>query len=232
MYIAASCLHQIYALGSGNRRLYELADASRGLLATGLRELGVLSSDAAQSDSIPCDFQPLKKMDPSTLERAWNRWRDTEFERRVAWSVFEFDCTMSTLTSKRGALSISELPIKAPCLENLWEAPSANAWASVASFSTGIQSDISFYPLLQNIIAQRDIRNVTPAWAKRLCSLVISRFLGDLREIEEISSSKVLGLSSLVDVHKKTRENLLASLSGMSNSFSRPTCMNEMANIK
>lgn len=231
-YIAASCLHQIYALGSGNRRLYELADASRGLLVTGLRELGVLSSDAEQNESTKIDFQGLKRMDATTLEQSWNRWRDMELERRVAWSVFEFDCTLSTLTGKRGAFSISELPNKLPCSESLWDAPSANAWASVVSFSASPPGGLPFYPLLRNIISRKTVPESVPAWAKRICALVISRLLWDLREMEDASSPEVLGLPSLVDSHKATRENLLASLMSVSNSLSRPACTYDVINMK
>ncbi|KAJ6083052.1 hypothetical protein N7467_007187 [Penicillium canescens] len=230
-YIAASCLHQIYALGSGNRRLYELADASRGLLVTGLRESGVLSSDAERSEASKIDFQGLKKMDAPILEQSWNRWRDIEIERRVAWSVFEFDCALSTLTSKRGAFSISELPTKLPCSESLWDAPSANAWASVVSFSASPPDGIPFYPLLQNIIARNAVSESVPAWAKRICALVISRLLWDLRELEDAASPQVLGLSSLANCHKATRGNLLASLAVLSNSLSRPTCTYDVINM-
>ncbi|KAL1849963.1 hypothetical protein Plec18170_007059 [Paecilomyces lecythidis] len=230
-YIAASCLHQIYALGSGNRRLYELADASRGLLVTGLRELGVLSSDLERSESSKIDYQGLKQMDAAALEQAWSRWRDIEIERRVAWSVFEFDSTLSTLTSKRGAFSISELPTKLPCAESLWDAPSANAWASVVSFSASPPDGIPFYPLLRSIIARKTVSNSVPAWAQRICVLVISRVLWDLRELEDASSPDVVGLSSLADSHKATRENLLASMTALSDSLSRPTCTYDVINM-
>ncbi|KAJ5587130.1 uncharacterized protein N7459_002895 [Penicillium hispanicum] len=230
-YIAASCLHQIYALGSGNRRLYELADASRGLLVTGLRELGVLSSDNERNESHKIDFQSLKRMDSTALEHAWNRWRDFELERRVAWSVFEFDCTLSTLTGKRGAFSISELPKRLPFSESLWEAPSANAWASVASFSTSPPSGIPFYPLLRNIISRKRVSDSAPAWAKRICALVITRLLWDLREMEDASCSDVLGLPSLADSHKASRENLLTSLMVVNDSLSRPISNYEVINM-
>lgn len=171
-------------------------------------------------------------MSPLALERAWNCWRDTELKRRIAWSVFEFDCSLSTLTSKRGAFSISELPTKVPCPENVWEAPSANAWASLAGLCTSPPSGILFCPLLRETIAQNSISSTVPPWGKRICALVICRLLWDLREIEDISSSKLLGISSSVDIHKATREGLLSSLSAVSSSLSRPNCLNDVVNLK
>lgn len=231
-YIAASCLHQIYALGSGNRRLYELADASRGLLVTGLRELGVLSSDREQNDHQKEDLQGLKQMDLHDLENSWSRWRDSELERRVAWSVFEFDCTLSTLTSKRGAFSISELPTKLPCAESLWEAPSAKAWASMVSFSASSPTGIPFYPLLRNITSRKTALDSVPAWAKRISALVLSRLLWDLREMEDASAPDVLGLQSLAESHKATRKTLLASLVTISDALSKPANTYEVINMK
>lgn len=178
------------------------------------------------------DYHELKQMDAAALEQAWNRWRDIEIEKRVAWSVFEFDCTLSTLTSKRGAFSLSELPTKLPCAESLWEAPSANAWASVASFSTSPPDGIPFYPLLRSIIARKIVSDSVPAWARRICVLVISRLLWDLRELEDASSPDVTGLSSLADSHKATRENLLTSLTALSDSLSRPACSYDVINMK
>lgn len=90
------------ALGTGNRRLYEIADASRALLVTSLRGLGVLSSDSEQMGPTTLDSNQIKQMDATTLEATWFQWRYKEMAERLARSIFEFDCTLSTLTSKRG----------------------------------------------------------------------------------------------------------------------------------
>lgn len=200
---------------------------------TGLRELGVLSSDTERNENQKIDFQNLKKLSDSELDQAWNRWRDSEIERRIAWSVFEFDCELSTLTSKRSAFSISELPRKLPCAESLWEAPSANSWASVILFSSSPPDGIPFYPLLRSIISSRrgGLKSV-PSWARRICALVISRLLWDLRELEDASSSDILGLCSLVESHKAAKENLLASLMTINDSLSNPTCTHDIINMK
>ncbi|KAK5075678.1 hypothetical protein LTR70_010026 [Exophiala xenobiotica] len=165
-YIAAMCFHQIHSLGSGNRRLYELADASRGLLVTSLRGLSILSSDREAHNNND-DFLDLKRYTAAELEQAWIRWRDKEMEKRVAWAVFEFDCTLSTMTGKRGTFSIAELPAKLPCSESLCETHSAKAWASMISFATSPPDGVLFYPLLRDILAHKPIANSNPAWAKR-----------------------------------------------------------------
>ena len=231
-HIAALCFHQIYSLGSGNRRLYEIADASRGLLVTSLRGLGILSSDSEHEDATKIDFRNLKSLDTAALEQAWIRWRDKEIEKRVAWSVFEFDCTLSTLTGKRGAFKIAELPRKLPCSESLWEAHSAKAWASMISFATSPPGGVPLYPLLRGVIAQQPISATVPAWAKRLAVQAISRMLWDLKEIEDASASDILGVPSLAAAHKATREPLLKGLNALYDALSSPTCVSDVFNMK
>ncbi|KAF2184126.1 hypothetical protein K469DRAFT_634275 [Zopfia rhizophila CBS 207.26] len=230
-YITASCFHQIYALGTGNRRLYEIADASRGLLVTSLRGLGILSSDAEQMDPFTWDMRQLKKKDPAALEAAWLQWRDKEMEKRMAWSVFEFDCTLSTLTSKRGAFRIAELPSRLPCSESIWEAHSAQAWAAILPFATCPPAGLPFYTLLRDVIAQKPGLDSVPAWAKRLCVHAIDRMLYDMRELEDASAPNILGLSSLTVAHRETKRALLASLTLLQDSLSRPMCTSDIVNM-
>lgn len=226
------CFHQIHSLGSGNRRLYELADASRGLLVTSLRGLGILSSDREAQNSNDSGFSDLKRYTAAELEQAWLRWRDKETEKRVAWAVFEFDCTLSTMTGKRGTFSIAELPAKLPCSESLWEAHSAKAWASMISFATSPPDGVLFYPLLRDVLAHKPIANSNPAWAKRLCAQAVGRLLWDLKEIEDASQPNILGLPSLAQSQKATRQRLLESLTLLHDSLSKPTSTAEVINMK
>jgi hypothetical protein len=194
--------------------------------------LGVLSSDIDKNDGNKIDYNSLKKLNPDDLEQTWNNWRDSELEKRIAWSVFEFDCTLSTLTGKRGTFSVSELPVKLPCSENLWDAPSSNAWASVASFSASPPGGIPFYPLLRSIISRKLVPDFVPSWSKRICALVISRLLWDLREMRDASAPDVLGLSSLSDSHKAALQKLLDSLMAINDSLTTPTCTYDVVNMK
>ena len=212
--------------------MYEIADASRGLLVTSLRGLGALAAEAEHKATDGLDLMNLKRLDAAALEATWLRWRDNEMEKRIAWSVFEYDCTMSTLTSKRGAFKIAELPARLPCIESIWEAHSPQAWASMISFATSPPLGLAFYPLLRDIIAQRPVLDSVPAWAKRLCAQAIGRLLWDLREIEDASSPLILGLQSLATNHLETKRDLLKSLAALHDSSSHPTCTSDIVNMK
>ena len=212
--------------------MYEIADASRGHLVTSLRGLGALKSELEQENVHALEFENLKSLDTPSLEAIWLRWRDKEMEKRVAWSIFEYDCTLSTLTSKRGAFSIAELPARLPCSESLWEAHSPQAWASMISFATGPANGFLLHPLLRDTIAHKSMLNAVPAWAKRICAQVISRLLWDLREIEDISSPDIMGIPSLAAGHQETKRNLLQSLDELEASVTSPTCTSEITNMK
>jgi hypothetical protein len=112
-YVAAMCFHHIYSLGLGNRRLFELAEASRSTMLACLRGMGVLSGDAELSCHNTVASQ-VRSLSPAELEGTWQTWRDTEAKLRIAWTVFEFDCTIATMTGKRGVFSLNELPSRLP----------------------------------------------------------------------------------------------------------------------
>lgn len=229
-YITAMCLHHTYSLGSGNRRLYELADAARGVMVTSLRGIGVLADDS-DLDDVTADPASLRQMEDAALEEAWDKWRARELMKRVAWMVFEFDCTISTMTNKRGAFNISELPTRLPCADSVWEAHSARTWQSMVSFSAGSVAGSSFYGLMQNLSGAKADLTVVPAWAKRLCALSISRILWDLKEMKTASAPNMFGIPSLAAGYKASSESMLQSLDALNASLSSPISTAEIVNL-
>ncbi|KAL1905108.1 hypothetical protein Sste5344_009158 [Sporothrix stenoceras] len=148
-YLSALCVHQIYSLGSGNRQLYQNADRTRGILVGGLRGMGCLTTRLSLEDKLEQEQNssardsatnsttathpstPTLPADPATQHEQWMAWVRREREKRTAWSSFEYDCSLCTLTGRRGAVDLSELPSRLPCAETLWDAPSATAWAAL-----------------------------------------------------------------------------------------------------
>lgn len=180
----------------------------------------------------PLALNGVKGLDASTLEATWLDWVEKERKKRIAWSAFEYDCTLSTLTSKRGAFNIAELPARLPCMESMWEAHSAQSWASLLSFTSSPAAGLPFYAILRDIIAQKPVLGSVPPWAKRLCAQAIGRMLWDLREIEDACSPHILGLPSLVASHQETKRALLTSLTELHDSLSNPTCTSDIVNMK
>ncbi|KAH7022417.1 fungal-specific transcription factor domain-containing protein [Ilyonectria destructans] len=225
-YLASLCLHQIYSLGSGNRQLYQNADRTRGVLIGSLRGLGLLKS----RPSVQEDGDMNNSMTPHgiSLDAEWVTWAAREKEIRIAWASFEYDCSLCTLTSRRGAVDLSELPSKLPCMDSLWEAPSAGAWVALKSRMPSNALGASVSGVIGAAIAGTPIPGHLSAWGKRLCSQVIGRLLWDLKQLELVSTTEYFGLSSLSTGQKQSKASLLQALDCLLETMNHPASTGDL----
>jgi hypothetical protein len=215
-YLTACCLHQIFSLGSGNRALYQNADRGRGMLVGSLRGLGALSSRLSiEQDSCRNRDSELRTAQGSgTVQDDWYRWRDSEREIRLAWSSFEYDCTLCTLTNRRGAVDLSELPATLPSAETLWQAPSAQAWKALQQQSPHAEGAV-LSGLLRSLLAGEMLPSYVSSWGKRLCSQIVGRLLWDLKQMEAIWVSDYLGVTDLSTAQKQMKKTLLVAFGNL-----------------
>lgn len=228
-YLIACCLHQIYSLGSGNRRLYQNADCSRGILIGCLRGMGILKSRVS-TEMEKDDAKNILSVDNAATE--WLRWKDQEEEKRIAWSSFEYDCSLCTLTSRRGAVDLPELPSLLPCAEPLWDAPSAQAWMALYSRLSTTARGSPTSKVLRNLLAGKAISGDVPAWSKRLCAQIIGRLLWDLKQLDIMATPAYLKLPSLSHAQRQTKGTLLQGLSTICESMYSPTTTAELIHYK
>ncbi|OCT53940.1 hypothetical protein CLCR_09525 [Cladophialophora carrionii] len=221
-YLIANCLHQIYSLGSGNRRLYQNADCSRGILIGCLRGMGLLQPRV----STELEREDLKNtISNENVAVEWLRWKDQEQEKRIAWSSFEYDCSLCTLTAKRGAVDLPELPHLLPCAEPLWDAPSPQAlttpqaWAALYTRLTPTARGASTAKMLRNLLAGKGVPEDLPAWSKRLCAQSIGRLLWDIKQLDIMATSEYLRLPSLAAAQRQTKSTLLQGLNTLTESM-------------
>ncbi|KAL2435607.1 hypothetical protein ABEF95_006334 [Exophiala dermatitidis] len=224
-YLIASCLHQIYSLGSGNRRLYQNADCSRGILIGCLRGMGLLKSRIS-TEIEKEDFRNTGFIENPANE--WLRWKDQEQDKRIAWSAFEYDCSLSTLTSRRAAVDLPELPSHLPCAEPLWDAPTAQAWSALYSRLSPTARGAPTAKILRNILAGKAIPEDLPAWSKRLCAQKIGRLLWDLKQLDIMSTTEYLKLPSLSAAQRQTKSVLLQGLNALCESIYNPSSTAEL----
>jgi hypothetical protein len=236
-YLNALCIHQIYSLGSGNRQLYQNADRSRGILIGGLRGVGLLQSRLnvnSEDDNLEATTTANNSpTDPDALELEWRSWIARESGRRAAWAAFEYDCSLCTLTSRRGIVDLSELPAFLPCADHIWSASSAQAWHALRSRLGATNSS----PRLSNILALALAGRELPAaalgfWAKRLCSQVIGRLLWDLKQIEVMAMPEYGGLRSLVSAHRDSKVSLLKGCDVLVEALSAPSSTSDLISYK
>ena len=230
-YLNALCLHQIYSLGSGNSQLYQNADRSRGTLIGGVRGMGLLKSRF----NINLDEKPEytdRFHDIKALNQQWNAWIGKESGRRAAWAAFEYDCSLCTLTSRRGTVDLSELPSSLPCAETIWNATSAHAWFILQS-RFGVNSlnpDLS--SILQLAIGGRSLPSFLGSWAKRLCSQVLGRLLWDLKQLEILARPEFCGLSSMLNGSRESKKSVLSGLDNLTHSLSEPLSTSDLTSYK
>ncbi|KAF5700769.1 hypothetical protein FGLOB1_10561 [Fusarium globosum] len=226
-YLNALCLYQIYSLGSGKRQLYQNADRSRGLLIGGLRGIGLLNPRS--SVTLSQDHETIRGYeDDHVLMKDWKEWIRVESGRRASWAAFEYDCSLCTLTSRRGIVDLSELPSELPCPESMWNASSARAWFALMSRLGPDDSRPNLSRVLKQALAGRELPLSLGSWAKRLCAQVIGRLLWDLWQIEVVAMPEYLGLGSIVAAHQDTKRSLLKGLNKLVESLSSPSSTSDL----
>jgi hypothetical protein len=229
-YLDSLCLHQIYSLGSGSRQLYQNADRSRGILIGSLRGIGALKS----SLHMETDTQDLNlaSADPSTVHSEWIAWIGSERERRSTWASFEYDCSLCTLTSRRGAVDLSELPRRLPCPDPIWEASSATAWAALRSRLSPDALGTPYSSVIAAVLSNNPVPEHTSSWGKRLCGQIIGRMLWDLKQLEILSMRHYFGLPSLSAAQQQPKASLLRALDNLLKSLDRPISTSDLISYK
>ncbi|KIW22529.1 uncharacterized protein PV07_12407 [Cladophialophora immunda] len=231
-FVTASMLHQVYGLGVGLPSIHESADNFRGILVLSLRRTGVYRSRNATDPwnlRVP-DLAELDLEDNSRLEAAWLQWRTTEMAKRLAWCLFEYDNSLSCLTTKRGVVSLQELPDRLPCNECLWEAHSTRAWASMALLTENSLHGAPFRPVLRDLLNAKPIADKLSTWWKRCCAHTICRLLWDLKEVDN-SISNLFAPDSLTESQKPLRRSLLHSLKILHDSATQPSRPDDLVHM-
>jgi hypothetical protein len=161
-FLTAMLLQSIYALGSGNKCLYEVADSARALLVTNARGSGMFNLKFE-------DFGP-------------DNWVAYERKKRVVWLLFEYDCTICTLTSSRPCMSLHDLNNNLPCDEDVWEG--RKPWKDGPSFRTTISD-----------ILQANRSPDLNSYSRRLVCQALGRSLWDYVELDSTIVFKTIGVS-------------------------------------
>jgi hypothetical protein len=179
--------------------------------------MGLLRPVSALTESEREDLRLAISHDNVTAE--WLRWKDQEQEKRIAWSSFEYDCSLCTLTAKRGAVDLPELPHLLPCAEPLWDAPGPQAWAALYARLSTTARGASTAKMLRNLLAGKGVPEDLPAWSKRLCAQSIGRLLWDIKQLDIMATTEYLKLPSLAAAQRQTKNILLQGLNTLTESM-------------
>lgn len=197
----------------------------------GLRGIGLLNPRS--SITLSQDHEAIRgSEDDHVLTKDWKNWIKMESGRRASWAAFEYDCSLCTLTSRRGIVDLSELPSELPCPESMWNATSARAWFALMSRLGQDDSRPNLSKVLKQALAGRELPSSLGSWAKRLCAQVIGRLLWDLWQIEVVAMPEYLGLGSIVAAHQDTKRSLLKGLNNLVESLSSPSSTSDLTSYK
>ncbi|UKZ84833.1 uncharacterized protein TrAFT101_000721 [Trichoderma asperellum] len=174
-YIAALCIHQTYLIGSSHDQIHHHADRVRSYMIQGLQHQNLLGPNALN----PGNILPRPSLDPDVVHKEWRAWADHEQKLRVAWMVFEYDCSLALLTGRPCAIALGHLPKVFPCEDALYNAPNAYAWAELLLSDSSLQG-----PLVSNVITlaldRLKLPHAVSSWTKRLCAHILERLLRGL----------------------------------------------------
>ncbi|KAF4627828.1 hypothetical protein G7Y89_g10323 [Cudoniella acicularis] len=116
--ILLNCMGMTY---SGNRRLLEIAMASRSASVTQCRRNGSLhqsSRPVALNDAT----------EDQVVESRWQAWVYEEELRRLGFCTWIYDCQFPLYFDNVPSMKLSELRQQLPSKEALWDAPNSTAW--------------------------------------------------------------------------------------------------------
>ena len=179
--------------------------------------MGLLKPVSALTEIERDDLQNTFSSD--NIGSEWIRWKDQEQEKRIAWSSFEYDCSLCTLTAKRGAVDLPELPHLLPCAEPLWDAPGAQAWAAIYARLSPTARGASTAKILRNLLAGKGVPEDLPAWSKRLCAQSLGRLLWDIKQLDIMATSDYLKLPSLAAAQRQPKNTMLQGLNTLTESM-------------
>lgn len=225
-FLMSMCLQNLYAIGCGSTSLYDAADVSRSIIIGNARRIGLFSGaiNTSPTSSSPSSapgspaLRPAngrndrnltpqdreRQESPSLLDSRWREWIEKEGLKRLAWGIFEYDSSFSTLSNRRGAISISDVTIRIPCSESLWNAPDAVTWNARLRHEPEIRG-FAFYPTIKGILLGRFDAKMLTSWGKRLCAQAMGRIMWDFKELEE----SVLSVGSVGAASFKPQKELL-----------------------
>jgi hypothetical protein len=171
-------------------------------------------------------------IEPAVLQHQWSRWIDMERQKRLAWSVFEYDCSLCTLTNRRAAFDLSELPHILPCSESLWAASDATTWHTLRRHMSATALGASSRVVLRRLLAGHLPPSDLPPWSRRLCAQVIGRQLWDIKRSQSDTICTVLSLTTLLEAQSEVKVHLLGGLELLAQSLAVPLNTLEMINSK
>lgn len=103
---------------------------------------------------------PVSGAEDESLESQWRVWIEQEKTCRLSWSVYENDSAATFLYNSRPYIRLGKMRINMTCSNELWEAESAEAWATLRR-QPNLYLEGPFFPDVMDDVIGTD--NIGPA---------------------------------------------------------------------
>ncbi|KAF3396448.1 Zinc finger protein klf1 [Penicillium rolfsii] len=182
--LQALLLVQAYGKMISSRRNYEMAHIFHGTILT----VGLIQSLMMKRGSIYLTASTSQSTEPSELPQiSWRRWISEESWRRTAFFAFVMDAQHACVFGHSPVLSVIDMPIALPCLEPIWECPSAESWQAL---NRPEMAASLFLPTLKSLLR----KNVVSPHCSEYARFVLLHGLMSLQTHLQAGSRLTLGI--------------------------------------
>ncbi|KAL2829634.1 fungal-specific transcription factor domain-containing protein [Aspergillus pseudoustus] len=212
----ALVLNSIGMMYSGDRRLFEIAEAARNGPITLCRRNGALRSDAAW----PAVDPPLQD---AALKHEWLQWARLEGLKRLGFCVFLLNAQASMYLDLPSLMFVTELQQSLPCSDELWDCPDATSWKNhYLKEAEGAQeaSQPNMRAMLNRLRNGQPIPSKTGTFSRLILVFAIYQsIIGQEQQLgnafapfcmadQQVSSAaRTMGISALIALKGQTRAN-------------------------
>lgn len=226
-YVTAQVLGVFFGICSGNKRHFELSESSRSTLISQGAAIGLFD-----------EIKPASSIDPSSAN-LWESWIHEEKLCRLGWAIYvrqpaslepwslaynkqDVDASVTFLLNKRPFLSISSMRLQLPSSEDLWEADSAQAWASLHPSSPLAPPRKSFVIVLSRIFSGSGhacAHDLGDLQHRHILVLTLARMVWSWKEIQTTPGVQHGRLP--LEHFQDTKQDILTTLDGLRATMSR-----------
>lgn len=120
-------------------------------------------------------------------QTSWRRWISEESWRRTAFFAFVMDAQHACVFGHSPVLSVIDMRIALPCLESIWECPSAESWQAL---NRPEMAASLFLPTLKSLLRE----NMVPPHCSEYARFVLLHGLMSLQTHLQAGSRLTLGI--------------------------------------
>lgn len=183
----------------------------------------VLAEQMMKRGSVYLKASSSQPAEPNELpQTSWRRWISEESWRRTAFFAFVMDAQHACVFGHSPVLSVIDMRIALPCLESIWECPSAETWQML---NRSEMTASLFLPTVKSLLRE----NGVPPHCSEYARFVLLHGLMSLQTDLQAGSRLTLGIEmgkvrAYATTHNLHNPDCLGSIN--SSSYSTPVWAN------